>query len=48
MCTQGSAQFVAQDVSIEILKGETILLPASIHEYTIKTKNAIVLEVFIP
>ncbi len=48
MCTEGEGQFVTEDTSNTIQKGETILIPACCTSYQIKTENATFLEVYIP
>ncbi|WP_432410214.1 type I phosphomannose isomerase catalytic subunit [Rasiella sp. SM2506] len=48
MCTQGKAEFITEDTSTTIQKGETILIPACCTNYQIKTENATFLEVYIP
>lgn len=48
MCTDGKAEFLAEETSTAIQKGETILIPACLTNYQIKTENATFLEVYIP
>jgi len=48
MCTEGKATIVAENSAVSIQKGETILLPACLTNYQIKTENATFLEVYIP
>jgi mannose-6-phosphate isomerase len=48
MCMEGNAEFLSEQTSTIIQKGETILIPASCNTYQIKTENATFLEVYIP
>ncbi|GHC64895.1 type I phosphomannose isomerase catalytic subunit [Ulvibacter litoralis] len=48
MCVEGAATVVTKNTSEEIKKGETLLIPASTSEITIKTSSATILEVYIP
>ncbi len=48
MCVDGAASIVSDDSSIELLKGETVLIPASLHEYSISSRStAQLLEIYI-
>ncbi len=48
MCIEGNANIQSGSDSIDIKKGETILIPASISEITIQTQSAAFLEVYVP
>ncbi len=48
MCISGSLELVTESGSIKVRKGETVLLPACIHNFVIKTESAEILEVYIP
>ncbi len=50
MCVEGCAEIVFNDKPYLIDKGETVLMPASCSEYTIRPleKNATLLEVYMP
>lgn len=47
MCVEGKAVIKTDNVSEEIKKGETILLPAALKSYQISSENAILLEVYV-
>lgn len=48
MCIDGAATIEYDDSSVAVAKGETVLIPASLHEYTITAKkNARLLEIYI-
>ncbi len=47
MCVDGEVEILANGYSEVIKKGETILLPASIENYQIASKNATLLEVYV-
>ncbi|RNC85155.1 MAG: mannose-6-phosphate isomerase [Winogradskyella sp.] len=47
ICVDGALDIVTNDGKESVNKGETILIPASIKEYTLVAKNAEVLEVYI-
>jgi len=48
MCVEGNAVFEYEGLSEKINKGETLLLPACLTSFTIKTNKATFLEVYIP
>ena len=48
MCISGSMELVTESESIKVRKGETVLVPACIHNFVIKTDSAEILEVYIP
>ncbi len=54
MCVSGEAMVVVSDISEEekmevpINKGETLLIPACLNKLSIETKNATLLEVYVP
>ena len=47
MCVEGEANIIANSSRETIKKGETILLPASIKDFEISSKNATLLEVYV-
>ncbi len=47
MCVEGEGQIEANGCTENITKGETILLPAAIKDYKIKSNNATLLEVYV-
>lgn len=47
ICVEGEAKIDIETHSVSIQKGETILVPAIIKHFQIKTKNAILLEVYV-
>ncbi len=47
ICVDGNAKIETETHSEEIKKGETILLPAAIRKYSIKTNKAKLLEVYV-
>ncbi|MEJ2113226.1 MAG: mannose-6-phosphate isomerase [Flavobacteriaceae bacterium] len=47
ICVEGQAEIITELNSEKIIKGETILIPASIKEYQIKSENVILLEVYV-
>ncbi|MFD1063391.1 type I phosphomannose isomerase catalytic subunit [Winogradskyella litorisediminis] len=47
MCVEGEAEIRTSNTSELITKGETILVPATIKEFSLKTKNAELLEVYV-
>ena len=47
MCVSGSAKLVGLDFKVEIKMGETVLIPAALNDFIIKTKGVKLLEVFI-
>ncbi len=47
MCVEGQGQIEANGFTETIKKGETILLPAAIADYKIKSNNATLLEVYV-
>ena len=47
MCTEGEAVFSGYEFEEKVTLGETVLIPAALKEFDIKTKNAKLLEVFI-
>ncbi len=47
MCVDGNAKIVAETHSVNIEKGETVLVPSIIKHFKIKTKNATLLEVYV-
>lgn len=48
MCVAGKVQLQTEHTSIEIIKGETVLIPACIDKVILKTNSATLLEVYIP
>lgn len=48
MCVDGKALISGANISEEIKKGETLLIPASLTEISIETKDATLLEVYVP
>ncbi len=48
MCISGKVIIETENFSEEIKMGETILIPACINQFTIKTQSATLLEVYIP
>ncbi len=48
MCVKGEAKFTSKEDKLTIKNGETILVPASLTNYTITSKNCELLEVSIP
>ncbi len=48
MCVSGKATIVTENYSEELKMGETILIPACINQFNIKTTSATLLEVYIP
>jgi mannose-6-phosphate isomerase len=47
ICVEGEAKIITESHSETIVKGETILLPASITSFEISSKNATLLEVYV-
>lgn len=47
ICTEGAASFSYNQSEIDIRSGETILIPASLKEFEIRTESATFLEVYI-
>lgn len=47
MCTEGSVTLSIGNTETSLKKGDTILIPAAIHEITLHTTHAVVLEVYI-
>lgn len=47
MCVDGEGEIMANGITETIKKGETILLPAVIENYKIKSNNATLLEVYV-
>ena len=47
MCVFGTAELTSTDFTVKIITGETVLLPASLSEFTIETSGVKFLEVFI-
>lgn len=47
MCVEGNAEIMANHFTETLTKGETLLLPAAIKNYKIKTNNATLLEVYV-
>ena len=47
MCVDGEANIKTKSHSESIVKGETVLIPAAIKEYSITTNNAKLLEVYV-
>ena len=47
ICVDGEALIQSDDFSEKIIKGETILVPASINSFQITSKNATLLEVYV-
>lgn len=47
MCTDGIAEFITETYSTQIQRGETILIPAAVKEYKIKSNAAELLEVYV-
>jgi mannose-6-phosphate isomerase len=47
MCVDGEVEVTTENTKELISKGETILMPAAIKDFTLKTKNAKLLEVYI-
>ncbi len=47
ICVDGEAKITSETYSVSIRKGETVLVPAVIKDFEIKTKNAILLEVYV-
>lgn len=48
MCIEGKVTFKTQNISESIRKGQTLLIPASLGKFDIKTDGAVLLEVYIP
>ncbi len=48
MCVAGKVQLQTEHTSVEITKGETVLVPACIDKVILKTNSATLLEVYIP
>lgn len=48
MCVEGKASITVNNISEEIAKGETLLIPSSISNIEIATNSATLLEVYIP
>lgn len=47
ICVEGEAEIKTDDFSEKVIKGETILVPASITSFQISSKNATLLEVYV-
>ncbi len=47
MCVSGSAKLVNLDFKVDMKIGETVLIPAALNDFVIKTKGVKILEVFI-
>jgi len=47
MCVDGEVEVVTEDTKEVISKGETILLPAVVKDFTLNSKNAKLLEVYV-
>jgi len=47
MCVEGDAEIITETFTESIKKGETILIPAVIKQFTIKADNAKLLEVYV-
>ncbi len=47
MCVYGSAKIIGLDFKVSITMGETVLIPAQLNEFVIKTKEVKLLEVFM-
>ena len=47
MCVDGGVEIVTDSFSETIIKGETILIPACIENYTIKSDYGKLLEVYV-
>ena len=47
MCVSGEVEIIVDDLGTKLSKGETILIPAIVKNYKIKTTNAKLLEVYI-
>ncbi len=47
MCVEGSAKICSKTYSVNFKKGETVLVPAAVKHFEIKTKNATLLEVYV-
>ena len=47
MCVDGEVEVTTKETNVCITKGETILIPAVVECFTIKTKNAKLLEVYV-
>ncbi|TBN03569.1 mannose-6-phosphate isomerase [Hyunsoonleella flava] len=47
MCTSGEVEIEANGFTETVAKGETILLPAALKSYQIRSKNATLLEVYV-
>jgi mannose-6-phosphate isomerase len=47
ICVEGEAEIQSENFSEKIVKGETILVPASINSFQITSKNATLLEVYV-
>ena len=48
MCVEGEVKFTSKEDSITIKNGETILVPASLTNYSISSEDCELLEVSIP
>jgi mannose-6-phosphate isomerase len=47
ICVDGEVEIQTDNFSEKIIKGETILVPASINSFQITSKNATLLEVYV-
>lgn len=47
MCVDGQVEITTKTTSDKILKGETILIPATVKDYKLQTKGAKLLEVYV-
>jgi len=47
MCVNGNAKIVSETGSVNLSKGETVLIPAAVKHFEIKTKNVTLLEVYV-
>jgi mannose-6-phosphate isomerase len=47
MCVDGEVEVVTEDTKAVISKGETVLLPAVVKDFTLNSKNAKLLEVYV-
>lgn len=47
MCVEGETEIIADDYSIKIRKGETVLMPAALKEFKLSSENSKLLEIYV-